>query len=37
VFEADCQESIDALNTSRQYLQAAAYLDRAVSKLVSLI
>lgn len=37
VFEADCQESIDALNTSRQYLQAAGYLDRAVFELVSLI
>ena len=35
VFEADCQESIDAHNTSRQYLQSAGYLDRAVAALVT--
>ncbi len=37
IFEADCQESIDAVNTSRQYLKAAAHLDRAMFQLVTLI
>lgn len=37
IFEADCAESTDALNNSRQYLQAAGFLDRAVAELVSVI
>lgn len=37
IYEADCQESIDALNTSRQYLQAAGYVDRAVKAIVTII
>lgn len=37
VFEADCQESIDAHNTCRQYLQAAGYIDRVIASLVTMI
>lgn len=37
IFEADCAESTDAHNNSRQYLQAAGYLDRAAADLASLV
>ena len=37
LFEADCAESTDALNNSRQYLQAAGYLDHAAAELASLV
>ena len=36
LFEADCAESTDALNNSRQYLQAAGYLDLAAAELALL-